>query len=502
MLMKGKHILLLLAAAGALSLAGCQKTGLNGEGSKDGAIRFAANAAPGTKTEYSGVVDNKIERINWLENDVIRIYSDNSVHRYQTSQHYADYSVTSATPDGRNSRAEITPVGGNGLVWGEKGDYTFYAIYPPTTSANGASGVLNASIPGSQTVTVAENVASPDMSKAFMTAAAYAATTKDGEGSPVTLSFSPAFTAFEFTLRSTTAHKITGAQLKSLSTALAGDFTVTYTEKEDHTFTTAYGCPAFAAGTNNVVSTSFPGGVTVNSTTSTTFTLFALPQELTDLTLNIMIKDSESSPVITRTLGLSNKNGEYIKFDACKKHRIYGLEMPDGTWKLYLETEVAQWEKDPHTPVYGNATADGVVINASALEFASGVGSREGRILVTLKNPAEPLVAYFGLFAPTGENCKWRITMKGENAGHFTLSSTMADETHASASGDGEYIEGSVSQRVLFTLTPNEAPVELYFTVVVTTKTGEGEEAVATSKEYSLHSEVTRDTRPLTVKMP
>ena len=76
MLMKGKHILLLLAAAGTLSLAGCQKTGLSGTVSGDNTIRFAASAAPGTKTAYSGEVTDNIERIDWAKDDVIRIYSD------------------------------------------------------------------------------------------------------------------------------------------------------------------------------------------------------------------------------------------------------------------------------------------------------------------------------------------------------------------------------------------------------------------------------------------
>lgn len=522
--MKKISIYLLLAAS--FLLAGCQKTGFWGS-DQSNVVRFTASSTPvGTKTAYDAYdseTNPSWQRIAWNEGDEIRIWSTEALDRYSDSKHFATYKVSSVSNSGRNSTASIVTnaaIGDpnvdhstqsddlNGLVWGEKGGYHFYAIYPPTTSANGASGVLNASIPGSQTVTVAENVASPDMSKAFMTAAAYVETKENGKGSAVTLSFDPAFTAFEFTLKSVNEHKITGVQLKSLSTALAGDYTVTYTEDEGHSLEKTYGCPDFSA-TNSVVSTSFDG-CTINSTTSMTVTLFALPQQLTDLVLSITYQDNSQSAPVTRTLGLS-QNGKYIKFDACKKHRIYGLEMPDGTWKLYLETEVAQWKLDSHAPVYGNADADGVVINAAALEFASGVGSRQGRTLVTLKNPAEPLVAYFGLFAPTGENCKWRITMKGEKAGHFTLTSVTADSDHQEASADGAYVEGPVFQRVYFTLTPNAEgenaaqggdSVELYFTVVVSTTEGEGEAAVTTTKEYSLHSEVTRDTKPLTVKMP
>ena len=75
MSMKGKYILLLLAAAGTLSLAGCQKTGILGKTGE--AVRFSASAGPAaTKTVYSGenasgtaVQSGQVERIDWLVDD-------------------------------------------------------------------------------------------------------------------------------------------------------------------------------------------------------------------------------------------------------------------------------------------------------------------------------------------------------------------------------------------------------------------------------------------------
>lgn len=86
--------------------------------------------------------------------------------------------------------------------------------------------------------------------------------------------------------------------------------------------------------------------------------------------------------------------------------------------------------------------------------------------------------------------------MKGSNPDSFTLASDNATvEGHKSVSGVDAYIEGAVTDRVIFTVAPNGGAssgdsVELWFTVS------------CNGKEYSLHSEVTRSSSPLTVKMP
>lgn len=494
MIMKGKTILLLLAAAGTLSLAGCQKTGLSGTVSGDNTIRFAASAAPGTKTAYSGEVTDNIERIDWAKDDVIRIYSDKAVYRYDDAQHYSDYKVTSVSGSGATSTAEITPSTGNGLVWGdEPATYTFYGIYPATDCASGAAGTLTGTIPANQgTGDLAANMPKYGFLTAAQTATIAAADldanktviTKKNGGKEVTLAFEPAFTAIEVTLKSTQPNTVlTGAHLVSSSTALAGDFTVSYAASGSG-FTKTFDCKS---ATGKSVSISGLTDATIGPDASYTFTLFALPQNLKDLELVFDIQGAQS-----RHLALK-KNGSYIEFAACKKHRIYGLQMPDGTWTIYLQSEVAEWEENAKNPKYGEADDEGVILSAGALEFVSGYAGTPERTEATIDPDAAPLYAYYSVYSPT--NGKWRITMKGEGASKFTLASeTATTEGHKSVSGADAYVEGPVDQRVFFTVTPNGAAsgdsVELYFTVVV----GEN--------EYSLHSEVTRSQSPLTVKMP
>lgn len=496
MIMKGKTILLLLAAAGTLSLAGCQKTGLSGNDVKgDGTIRFTASAAPGTKTAYSGEVTENIERIDWAEDDVIRIYSDKAAYRYDDSQLYSDYKVTSVSADKEKSTAEIVPSTGNGLVWGDEPDtYAFYGIYPAKDCANGTSGTLTGSIDADQgTGDLAVNMPKYGFLTAAQTATIAAADldankaviTKKNGGKEVVLAFEPAFTAIEVTLKSTKANTVlTGAQLVSSSTALAGDFTVSYTAS-GNSFTKAFDC---SSATAKSISISGLTDATIGPDASYTFTLFALPQDLKDLELVFDIQGAQS-----RHLALK-KNGSYIELAACKKHQIYGLQMPDGTWNLYLQSEAAEWEDNAKNPKYGEADDEGAIMSAGALEFISGYAGTPERTDATIDTENAPLYAYYSVYSPT--NGKWRITMKGEKASSFTLASeTATTEGHTSVSGADAYVEGPVDQRVFFTVTPTSSAasgdsVELHFTVVV----GEN--------EYSLHSEVTRSQLPLTVKMP
>ena len=74
-----------LLLAGILLLAGCQKEARIG--GKD-AIQFSAST-PGTKTVYSGDQTGAKEGIYWIgwddvanQGDIIRIYSNKAVHRY------------------------------------------------------------------------------------------------------------------------------------------------------------------------------------------------------------------------------------------------------------------------------------------------------------------------------------------------------------------------------------------------------------------------------------
>ena len=348
MIMKGKTILLLLAAAGTLSLAGCQKTGLSGNGAKgDGTIRFSASAkSAGTKTVY-GVYDNETnptwQSIDWIGTDQIRIYSDAAVRRADESYYWADYGVTgitAGTASSKQSTATLTNLtpgygsGFNGLYWGDAASANFYAIYPMPdaedgkgNTINGAKGILAGSIPASQALTSDGDV---DMSYAYMTAVGTGAKPDTDDVSNVELKFSPAFTAFEILLTTTdNTIKVTKFELIAADSApaLAGAFTVTYGSD----MKPVYAC----SGTDRTVTYTFPEGTTVTPDKDLPFTIIALPQTLTGLTLRFTILEGEEE--VTRSLPLtyakdaadgSYKKGDSVPFTALRKHRITGVALP------------------------------------------------------------------------------------------------------------------------------------------------------------------------------
>ncbi len=402
MMMKGKSTLLLLAAAGTLLLAGCQKTGLNGESGKAGDIRFSASASSaGTKTVY-GAFDNTNpdaatwQSIDWVNGDAIRIYSDAAVRRvdYELGTaaanlyYWADYEVTGATAGTANtsagwSKATLIHLSndgqgeyydseqadyavGNGLMWpAGAGNAKFYAVYPAPMDADGkltvegkgneldgTKGILAGSIPATQgKVQDAAGAYVTDMSYAYMTAVGAASQPATDNATNISLEFYPAFTAFEFSLTSDVedADAVTLTQFELLladdapaeAKALTGAFTVTYTgtTKDDKSIA--------CTGTGNAITFTFPQNTTVSKNNGLNFTVFALPQTLQYLMIRFTVK--EGNDTSTRTLrlaygkdvtidGTAHSKGEYISFAACKKHRINGLVMPGNIWNFKLIT--------------------------------------------------------------------------------------------------------------------------------------------------------------------
>ena len=329
-----------LLLAGVLLLAGCQKDWKDG---KD-AIRFKASSAPTTKTAYSGVYDNGVERINWVLGDKIRIFSDVAEHRYHPGQHWADYQVTELVGNsGAVSSANIDNVPGdgtgNGLVWDAAGDYWFYAIYPALASDEGHDGVLWAEIPELQKINLAARPPyTPGMENAIMTATQKMTTRVDGEGGDIELKFTPAFTAFEFTLNSDIDLELQKFSMYSASgsPAICGNYAVKYDGYEAN-----YAC-GDAEGTKIVAD--FSQRVRLSPNNSLTFTIFALPDKLSGLSIALTVKSPDWDAAETRTLALKYKNGTDVSFDPCVKHRITGTVQ--GTWcfkYITLEGEALEW---------------------------------------------------------------------------------------------------------------------------------------------------------------
>lgn len=393
MLMKSKYILLLLAAAGTLSLAGCQKTGLFSTGG--GEIRFSATASPaGTKTEYGNVVNGDDDlpvwqSIDWVEGDQIRIYSDNAVRRVGYEQgkkadelyHWADYGLayikagsanneagwSSATlvnlnNDGQYTEDQVGPNDlGNGLMWpAGVGSANFFAIYPasrvnsgisadegPGTTAKdngdlaGINGEFPLTIPETQSFSEKGNLSS----YGFMTAFGKGAQPASDAKTNIKLEFKPAFTAFEISIRSA-AEPIELKQFKLVSDnnqMLAGDFTAMLNEYG----TRMYECTT-ADKSEIVVNLSgkIAPGANDENQPDLTFTVLALPQDFNKLHVEFTKSTGETRKLALKYADKETEDGEitpgeYVNFAACRKHRIYGLALPNG--EMLISVGTAPW---------------------------------------------------------------------------------------------------------------------------------------------------------------
>ena len=339
-----------LLLAGMLLLAGCQKEGRIG--GKD-AIRFTAAATPGTKTAYSGVTNNTgVERIDWVEwndqtgkGDIIRIYSDKAEHRLHSGQHWADYVIKNVTASGAQSKGKIDNVPGdgtgNGLVWGAKGEYRFTAVYPNLDCTDGAEGVIEATIPQNQAIDVTGRAPfHPDMNLAVMTAFLKTQTTVDGEGEPIQLEFTPAFTAFEFSFDSDITLDIQSFALKSTGTGtpISGPYGIKHNGSPD------YSC---ASAEGRVINANFSSRLQVSSGHPISFVVFALPQELSGLYIEFTVKGTDWDAAQTRRLYLNYKDGTPVTFGPLAKHKISGTIQ--GTWcfkYITLEGKAIDWDEN------------------------------------------------------------------------------------------------------------------------------------------------------------
>lgn len=476
--------ILLLGAGILLTLAGCQKGTSAGQSGQ--AIKFGVQSGAPTRTAYSGegtTVDGELtwERINWVDGDQVMIGSDKALGRQGGSNQYATYRVYGAQASGNISTASIADDEGKGLVWGDNADeeYTFYGVYPASAGdANIADGEVTFTVAATQNLKDSK----ADMDQAVMLAMVSGA---KPSAYSVDLQFYPAYTAFEFVLKAAnTDVNLTKVELVS-SSNLVGTVTATIAEgTRENSAGKPIGATTFSDPTDagTVLTFNFPEGTKVTKDETLTFTVFALPVDVVGLKLKFYTSDTDYQSATLK----SKTDGYNIKFDACRKHKIYGLAIPDGQWHLYLEADVLDWIEAKKTIQYGNATADGVVVSASALEPINSMVSWS-RTAATIASNSY-VKAYYSVYSPT--NGKWRITLKGENAAKFTIATDPAGTTGTNAD-DEPYIEGDVDGRIIFTLTPNGAAsgdsVELWFTVVLN------------GKEYLLHSEVTRSNSPLTV---
>ena len=384
-----KTMTYLLLLAGILLLAGCQKEGRISGGK--GEIRFSASARPDTKTVYgayvAGTGNTGWQSIDWVNGDKIRIYSDNAVRRvgYESGvaasalYHWADYSVTNVTAGTANtaagwSTAELVNLSndgtgdyydqekvgdayhvGNGLMWPDANEAKFYAVYPmnrqgiaadegPGLSPKGVSGEFPLYIPTPQMFSEKGNLAEYGYMTAFGKAAKPASDAKTN----VKLEFYPDFTAFEISLRSE-GDPIELSQFKLVSedgSALYGDFTVKYDASGNRTFTCSSATADGKTGNEIVVNLSQKVAPSKTSTDpDLTFTVLAMPQDFEKLHVEFTKKTGETSKLALREADVVTTSGttpgDYVKFNKCVKHRIYGLFLPNG--ELLISVGTAPW---------------------------------------------------------------------------------------------------------------------------------------------------------------
>ncbi|MBR1706996.1 MAG: fimbrillin family protein [Bacteroidales bacterium] len=379
----------------ALLLAGCTK----GAAPVGKEISFrAATSQNTTKTAYSGELDeNHFERIDWTEGDIIRVLSDKAVKPDGVTL-WADYRVTGPTASGRRSVATLANYDPNGLTWAEdEGQYRFWAVYPSPSERSDvalAADRVSAVLPTEQPC-----LAGGDMKLALLTATAAVTA-----GSSVSLPFYPAFTAFEFSLKSADDDLVlTSFALYSTSSALVGAYTV------DAADGSSVGTVAFEEGANDRISVDLDN-FTLTTENELKFTVFALPQELKDLT--VLFNTDKG----TRRLALK-KGDDYLTFAPCKKYRITGLAMPGQVWKMALDLglEVLEWDDVPMETDF----TDNIV--AGPFLFDDDTVDLDGK---TVRYIGGTMSLNFSVSAPKGG--VWRIQKAGNDPDAFVV--TVYDE--------------------------------------------------------------------------
>ena len=360
-----KHLYIFASLLGGLILlAGCQKDGKLFDKS-NGQFRFGVSSKVLTRTAYGEYNEaGNHQDINWTADDQIRIYSPTAARRVGVEQglaeaeryYWADYKIIPDASDKTKATIEnLIDDGnglGNGLAW-ERGkeskSHSFYAIYPlngnsvPTdgtgNTIDGAKGTFaDLTIPDTQAFSEKGNLEQ----YGYMTAYA------EGKGTDkeIKLDFSPAFTAFEISIRSADAAiALTSFQLTAAddAPALTGDFAANYDASGVRTFD----CTE-ADGRSISVNLSGKSAPAASENKDLVFTVLALPQDLTGLTASFTfggntrsLKLNYSSSYEGTDEGGNPLKNQPVTFTGGNKHRIYGLVLSNG--ELLISVDTAPW---------------------------------------------------------------------------------------------------------------------------------------------------------------
>lgn len=386
-----------ILAAGLVPVASCQEADPSGLIPVD--FTVDADAGPVTRASYSGELSAGRERIDWTAGDRVAVFGTaGSVTSGSEGGNSAVYVVGDPSAAGSTSRAQVRPEGA-GLYWtaGATGA-RFFGCYPPVSAEEGALGLFEGlSVPQNQTW-----AASADLSAAPMVAGPAVVE----RPSPVSLTFTPAYTAFEITLSSEgDALPVKEVALVSATQAIWGTFGADVT-------TSTFACPARTPANGvlamDVTGNSIPEGGAFRAT------LLALPQDYSGLTLRVTYEAGGDEVVATLPMD--------VTFTACHKNRVTAVALPDGSWKLTVETalEVAGWTLSGDHVINYDATV-GVTEGFSFYPTGwtpSGVDIDENAWTLTFSGSSSVAYVTFTVTSPVGAD--WSVR-KVDPEGWFIL---------------------------------------------------------------------------------
>ena len=318
---------MILSLVSLMAVTACGKTGLHT------AVRFRVlNGAEAVRAAFSGTVDeNGVERIDWEEGDLVRVYSPQATPGGEGNL-WADYRVKQVRIDGISSQATVEPAGKTGLCWGE-GAHDFYAVCPSPPEDGGVSlegNIYNGRVPANQDVTWEGSEGIPDRTGICLLAAALGM--EESREETVPLLFRPAFTALSFTisLEDKNPVPLQSFRLESDKGPLAGGFEMTMYNGEERSVTAVRDTSGtIVMDLNRMLRQGEP----------VTFTVLCLPLDVSGL------KAVFETGYGTKTLTLSRKDGSPLVFPACHKARITGIVLP-GAPDISFTAILDSWEED------------------------------------------------------------------------------------------------------------------------------------------------------------
>lgn len=342
--MKTRHIFLFFAFVATLS--SCVKENqIDGYGTP---IQFGARTSLSnrSKTAYSGDINaSDMERLDWENSDVIRIIS-NEVS--EPSSKYSDYGITLKNNNDKYSYATAAPYNAeHGLIWGS-GTHHFFSLYPAPLSSGSlaisdSKGLATTTLPADQSTTQSRTGKTESyyarMDLAYMTAATSAASGTES----VELSFTPIVTTFYVTVVNTTGAAMTlrRVALSSGINAMTATWRTSFTDANVRTYTFSEASSWVSTPTrteaNSTVYADF-NGVSIAQNGSLTVALFAIPKDITQLSLKIT---SDETGEITLPL---KYQGNWIPFTGGNKHNISNVSIPGVTYDLDVDKDVITYD--------------------------------------------------------------------------------------------------------------------------------------------------------------